>query len=47
MIVFKPRLAAFYVILFVTIALLSSRVTVRPQAASAIETNQTMGDNLH
>lgn len=42
MIVFKPRLAAFYVILFVTIALLSNRITVHSLTASAQSKSTTI-----
>lgn len=39
MIIFKPRLAAFYVVLFATIALLSNRMTI--QRSSSIASNQS------
>ena len=47
MIVFKPRLAAFYVVLFVTIALLSNHVTVKPQNSSGEMKATTIVDAAH
>ncbi len=43
MIVFKPRLAAFYVVLFATIALLSNHMTKQHQPGVASNQNQTIG----
>jgi len=43
MIVFKPRLAAFYVVLFATIALLSNHMAKQHPSGVASNQSSTMG----
>ena len=47
MIFFKPRLAAFYALLFVVFALLSSALTDFNKPADLVNLSQTIVDSNH
>ncbi len=47
MIILKPRMIAFYILIVVTIALLSNRITIQSQSASAAGPDATIGQTKH